>query len=300
MKVERGRNYRKRSLIRRRALLIGAAVLLVAALAALVFFASRAISSATKPAAAPVDPASAVSQAESASEPAPSSPESSAESSTQSGTESQSSASAESGTESGADSAAESVIPVEPGDYSDAAFIGDSRTEALKTYGLLKGADYYTYKGLKVDTVFTEPCIDVDGSKMTVMDAIGRKQYKRIYIMLGVNELGWVSTDIFIDDYGKIIDNLKETQPGATIYVQSILPVSAKKSEIDEIYNNPRINEFNGLIQAMAEEKGVTYLPVNTAVMDETGALPAGASTDGVHPNIDYCRKWTAYLDENT
>ena len=29
-------------------------------------------------------------------------------------------------------------------------------------------------------------------------------------------------------------------------------------------------------------------------------ALPAGASTDGVHPNIDYCRKWTAYLDENT
>ena len=300
MKVERGRNYRKRSLIRRRALLIGAAVLLVAALAALVFFASRAISSATKPAAAPVDPASAVSQAESASEPAPSSPESSAESSTQSGTESQSSAPAESGTESGADSAAESVIPVEPGDYSDAAFIGDSRTEALKTYGLLKGADYYTYKGLKVDTVFTEPCIDVDGSKMTVMDAIGRKQYKRIYIMLGMNELGWVSTDIFIDDYGKIIDNLKETQPGATIYVQSILPVSAKKSEIDEIYNNPRINEFNGLIQAMAEEKGVTYLPVNTAVMDETGALPAGASTDGVHPNIDYCRKWTAYLDENT
>ena len=300
MKVERGRNYRKRSLIRRRALLIGAAVLLVAALAALVFFASRAISSATKPAAAPVDPASAVSQAESASEPAPSSPESSAESSTQSGTESQSSASAESGTESGADSAAESVIPVEPGDYSDAAFIGDSRTEALKTYGLLKGADYYTYKGLKVDTVFTEPCIDVDGSKMTVMDAIGRKQYKRIYIMLGVNELGWVSTDIFIDDYGKIIDKLKETQPGATIYVQSILPVSAKKSEIDEIYNNPRINEFNGLIQAMAEEKGAIYLPVNTAVMDETGALPAGASTDGVHPNIDYCRKWTAYLDENT
>ena len=296
MKVERGRNYRRRGLVRRRALLIAAAVLIVAALAALVFFVSRAISSATKPDAAPVDPASAVSQAESASEPAPSSAESGAESSTQSGTESQSSAPAESG----ADSAAESVIPVEPGDYSDAAFIGDSRTEALKTYGLLKGADYYTYKGLKVDTVFTEPCIDVDGSKMTVMDAIGRKQYKRIYIMLGVNELGWVSTDIFIDDYGKIIDKLKETQPGATIYVQSILPVSAKKSEIDEIYNNPRINEFNGLIQAMAEEKGAIYLPVNTAVMDETGALPAGASTDGVHPNIDYCRKWTAYLDENT
>ena len=82
--------------------------------------------------------------------------------------------------------------------------------------------------------------------------------------------------------------------------MQSIPAGLRKKSEIDEIYNNPRINEFNGLIQAMAEEKGAIYLPVNTAVMDETGALPAGASTDGVHPNIDYCRKWTAYLDENT
>ena len=190
--------------------------------------------------------------------------------------------------------------PAEPGDYSDAAFIGDSRTEALKTYGLLKGATYYTYKGLKVDTVFTEPYIDEGGTKMTVMDAISRHQYQRIYISLGVNELGWVSTDIFIEDYGRIIDTLRESNPDATIYVQAILPVSAKKSEQDDVYNNPRINEFNALIEQMAKDKGATYLAVNTAVMDETGALPVGASTDGVHPNIDYCRKWTAYLDANS
>ena len=197
-------------------------------------------------------------------------------------------------------SAVSEAPPAEPGDYSDAAFIGDSRTEALKTYGLLKGATYYTYKGLKVDTVFTEPYIDEGGTKMTVMDAIARHQYERVYIMLGVNELGWVSTDIFIDDYGKIIDELKKSQPDATIYVQSILPVSAKKSEQDSIYNNPRINEFNALIEQMAKDKGATYLRVNEAVMDESGSLPADASTDGVHPNIDYCRKWTAYLDANS
>ena len=200
--------------------------------------------------------------------------------------------------EAGTDSSAPQAV--EPGDYSDAAFIGDSRTEALKTYGLLKNATYYTYKGLKVDTVFTEACIDEGGTKMTVMDAISLHQYNRIYISLGVNELGWVSTDIFIEDYGKIIDTLKETQPNATIYVQAILPVSQKKSEQDKIYNNPRINEFNALLEQMAADKGVVYLPVNTAVMDETGSLPVGASTDGVHPNIDYCRKWVAYLDENS
>ena len=280
--------------MRRRAALVCAAVVLLAAAGAGIYFGAGALTESSDvvsdaPSAAP----SAVSDAASAA------PETASEPEAVSSEEGAASSAAQ---DSAADSASavSEAPPAEPGDYSDAAFIGDSRTEALKTYGLLKGATYYTYKGLKVDTVFTEPYIDEGGTKMTVMDAIARHQYERVYIMLGVNELGWVSTDIFIDDYGKIIDELKKSQPDATIYVQSILPVSAKKSEQDSIYNNPRINEFNALIEQMAKDKGATYLRVNEAVMDESGSLPADASTDGVHPNIDYCRKWTAYLDANS
>lgn len=299
MKVQREKHYRKRSLLRRRILMVSSAVLIVAALGAGVYFAVNALTGAgiaESPDTSSVSDTSvpeAVSRGDTASEPEASEPPAVSDVSSQT-------SEAGSGDAAATSSAAEPSEPAEPGDYSDAAFIGDSRTEALKTYGLLNGATYYTYKGLKVDTVFTEPCIDEGGTKMTVMDAIALHRYKRIYISLGVNELGWVSTDIFIEDYGKIIDTLKETQPDATIYVQAILPVSAKKSEQDPIYNNPRINEFNELLQEMAADKGVTYLAVNTAVMDETGALPVGASTDGVHPNIDYCRKWTAYLDANS
>lgn len=290
MKVQRERHYRKRNLLWRRAAIVCAAVLLLAAAGAGIYFGAGALTASSDVVS---DAPSAVSDivsvvSETASEPEAVSSEEAASSAAQ---------------DSAADSMSSAVSeapPAEPGDYSDAAFIGDSRTEALKTYGLLNGATYYTYKGLKVDTVFTEPYIDEGGTKMTVMDAIARHQYKRVYIMLGVNELGWVSTDIFIDDYGKIIDELKKTQPDATIYVQSILPVSAKKSEQDSIYNNPRINEFNALIEQMAKDKGATYLRVNEALMDESGSLPADASTDGVHPNIDYCRKWTAYLDANS
>ena len=276
--------------MRRRAALVCAAVVLLAAAGAGIYFGAGAL---TESSDVVSDAPSAVSDAASAA------PETASEPEAVSSEEGAASSAAQ---DSAADSASavSEAPPAEPGDYSDAAFIGDSRTEALKTYGLLKGATYYTYKGLKVDTVFTEPYIDEGGTKMTVMDAIVRHQYKRVYIMLGVNELGWVSTDIFIDDYGKIIDELKKSQPDATIYVQSILPVSAKKSEQDSIYNNPRINEFNALIEQMAKDKGATYLRVNEAVMDESGSLPADASTDGVHPNIDYCRKWTAYLDANS
>ena len=302
MKVQREKHYKKKNLLRRRILIVCSAVLIVAAIGGGAVLAGSALAQNIVAS----DSSSAVSELPSSQgeDPAASGGESSEAAPESAGdTVSQADASEPAASdapvsEAGTDSSAPQ--PVEPGDYSDAAFIGDSRTEALKSYGLLKNATYYTYKGLKVDTVFTEACIDEGGTKMTVMDAISLHQYNRIYISLGVNELGWVSTDIFIEDYGKIIDTLKETQPNATIYVQAILPVSQKKSEQDKIYNNPRINEFNALLEQMAADKGVVYLPVNTAVMDETGSLPVGASTDGVHPNIDYCRKWVAYLDENS
>lgn len=302
MKVQREKHYKKKNLLRRRILIVCSAVLIVAAIGGGAVLAGSALAQNIVAS----DSSSAVSELPSSQgeDPAASGGKSSKAALESAGdTVSQADASEPAASdapvsEAGTDSSAPQAV--EPGDYSDAAFIGDSRTEALKTYGLLKNATYYTYKGLKVDTVFTEACIDEGGTKMTVMDAISLHQYNRIYISLGVNELGWVSTDIFIEDYGKIIDTLKETQPNATIYVQAILPVSQKKSEQDKIYNNPRINEFNALLEQMAADKGVVYLPVNTAVMDETGSLPVGASTDGVHPNIDYCRKWVAYLDENS
>lgn len=186
------------------------------------------------------------------------------------------------------------------GDFSDALFIGDSRTEALKIYGVADGASFLTHKGLMVNTAFTKPVIRTESGTMTVVDALKQEpQCKRVYIMLGVNELGWPNVQTFIDDYAKLIDAIRESQPNATIYVQSILPVSQKKSDTDSIYNNPRINQFNEQIEKMAKEKGVVYLAVNEALMDDTGALPVGASTDGVHPNIDYCRKWAEYLKAN-
>ena len=38
----------------------------------------------------------------------------------------------------------------------------------------------------------------------------------------------------------------------------------------------------------------------NKTVSDENGALPADASTDGVHLNKAYCQKWLAYLKNHT
>lgn len=185
--------------------------------------------------------------------------------------------------------------------FDDAVFIGDSRTQGFILYNNLSNATAYVDKGLKVDTAFTKADIEVDGVQMSAMDALAQNTgFQKVYVMLGVNELGWAYSDIFIEKYGELVDKIKEIKPDAEIYIQSILPVSEEKSNQDQIYNMTKINEYNGLIQEMAQEKEVYYLNVAEAVADSEGYLPQEASTDGVHLNKSYCAKWLDYLKCHT
>ena len=139
-----------------------------------------------------------------------------------------------------------------------------------------------------------------DGQKVTVMEALQQQSYAKIYIMFGVNELGWPYDDVFEEKYAKMVSDIRQLQPNAIIYVQNILPISAERSATDEIYNNNNVYRFNAVIKKMAEAQNVVYLDVASSVADETGALPAEASTDGIHCNGVYCDKWLEYLRTNT
>ena len=180
--------------------------------------------------------------------------------------------------------------------FDDAVFVGDSRTQGLENYDGLGNASYYAVKGLMVNTAYTKAALVVNGKKETVMQALSAKKFGKVYIMLGINELGWSSMQKFVDDYAQLVADAHKDQPGAKIYLQSILPVSAKKSASDAVYNNKKIGQYNQAIEKIAREKGAVYLNVAEAVSDASGALPQAASTDGVHLNAAYCAKWCEYL----
>ncbi|WP_411678002.1 GDSL-type esterase/lipase family protein [Caproicibacter sp.] len=182
--------------------------------------------------------------------------------------------------------------------FSDALFIGDSRTEGLRNYDGLSGATYYALKGLMVNTVYTRREIMDNGSKKTVMEAQAKHPFGKIYVMLGVNELGWSSMQSFVDDYSKMVKDLKKDHPKAEIYLQAIFPVSAQKSAESSIYKNSKIVSYNQAIQKIAKDQKVIYLDTARAV-SENGVLPEDASTDGVHLNSEYCAKWCDYLKAN-
>ena len=185
--------------------------------------------------------------------------------------------------------------------FDDALFIGDSRTEGFMMYSSLKNINAYCSKGLSITRIYEEAIVPMeDGRTVTVLEALQTQTFAKIYIMFGVNELGWANIDIFEERYTTLVCDIKQLQPDALIYVQGILPVSAERSKEDAVYNNENVYRFNDRIKKLCEEQNVIYLDVASSVADETGALPADASTDGIHCNGIYCDKWLEYLRNNT
>lgn len=197
----------------------------------------------------------------------------------------------------------ELYIPANTSDdafFDTALLIGDSRTEGLMLYTGLSNLDAYCSKGLNIEKVMTDPVVELDdGTMVTVLDALNYRHYDNIYISFGLNELGWAYDFLFIEAYQTFIDALKEVEPDATIYVENILPVSKALSDEDEIYNNPKIELYNGMLKEMCQQyEDVIYLDVASSVA-VGGVLPADASTDGRHCNRDYCEKWLDYIRKN-
>ncbi|MEG1314700.1 MAG: GDSL-type esterase/lipase family protein [Anaerovoracaceae bacterium] len=185
--------------------------------------------------------------------------------------------------------------------FDDAIFIGNSRTEGLFLYSGLSNAKCYAHKGLMVNTYFTEKTYNLNGTKVSMAEAIkANKSFKKAYIMLGMNELGWGYPKLYIEKYTKILKSIRKINPDVKIYVQSIIPVTKTKSQGDDIYNMKHINKFNKLLQQMAYKEKVYYVNVGEGVSNKAGYLPEDAAFDGVHLKAEYANKWLDYLKTHT
>jgi lysophospholipase L1-like esterase len=191
--------------------------------------------------------------------------------------------------------------PVGPEWFSDAVFIGNSLEQGFMLYAGLKTADMFAVQSISVANIGTDHVINAGGGNyLTILDAMARKSYRKVFVMLGINELSWATTETFYTKYAALIDKIRELEPEAELYLQSITPVTAKQSDNSTTFTNPRIHEYNEVIRQLAEDKEAHYLYVFDALADEDGCLPAGSSDDGIHPYPKYYPQWLTYLESHT
>ena len=185
--------------------------------------------------------------------------------------------------------------PVEDTYFENTAFLGDSRTQGFQLYSGLKTGTYYTAVGATVESVFTKK-VDTEAGKMPLLDAMAKQEFDKIYVMLGVNELGWNGTEIYHNQYAKLIDRLREEHPDSLVVLQTLIPVSAKQEAKKSYVNNTRIAAYNEVLRQLAEEKQCPYVDVAAAMTDEQGCLRSDWTSDGVHLNTKGCKAWLEYL----
>lgn len=190
--------------------------------------------------------------------------------------------------------------PAEEGYFADTVFLGDSRTEGFHLYSGLEEGQYLYAVGATVESVFTKATQETENDKVPILDALADMECGKVYIMLGVNELGWPRAEMFREQYGKVIDRVREEHPEAVVVIQSLLPVSAKQEAKGSYVNNERIAVYNGMLEELSAEKDCPYLNVAEAVTGEDGCLKEELTSDGVHLNTAGCKVWLEYLKTHT
>lgn len=186
--------------------------------------------------------------------------------------------------------------PVTDDYFSNTAFMGNSLMDGFKLFSGLTTCDYYAATSMTVVGATSKVCISLDnGSQGTVVDGLIQKPYGKIYILLGINEIGFDVTT-FIDYYSKMLDTIIAAQPDCDIYIMGITPVSEAKSSSGEIFNMTRITEYNTALHQLAADKGCYYMDLVSALAGPDGYLPASETTDGVHFSAQVYKTWLDYV----
>lgn len=183
--------------------------------------------------------------------------------------------------------------------FSDALFIGNSRTVGLALYGSMPDdVTFYATEGMNIYDLPTSSAQipPNSGPKVSYKSLLSTEKFGKIYIMLGINDLGTGTSQSFADYYKGIVDEIHAAQPDAIIYIQSIINISAARNAQGDIISNDNINEKNALLEKLANNEYIFYLDVNEPLRDENGFLNADYTSDGIHLGGGSLSLWENYL----
>ena len=144
------------------------------------------------------------------------------------------------------------IVDIDVLEYFDnTLFIGDSRTAGLRQFGYFETADFFATPGLSVYSI-PQTKVDVEGyEKIKLEELLVEKEYDRIYVMLGMNELGYRFPQT-VERYRDFIEDLQDQEPCAQLILCANLHVTSTRSNNDKFFNNANIDKMNEEIRILA------------------------------------------------
>lgn len=192
----------------------------------------------------------------------------------------------------------ETEPPIDDSYFTDAVFIGDSRMEGFRNSSGITQGTFLTSVGLSIDRMSEQTIATAEGT-ISVYQGLSGRQYDKIYLMLGTNDLGYYPWEEFPVNFKNIVEQFHKLQPNAIIYVCSVIYV--EEAKITTSYdNNDNVRKINNYLLEVCEQLDYCYyLNLNEIFSNGYGSLIEGASSDGVHLYETYCQQMLDYLKDH-
>lgn len=189
--------------------------------------------------------------------------------------------------------------------FSETVFLGDSVTNGLYTYcvknkGVLHGAKFLCAASYAVRHAVAEVggqnvvSITYQGQKMRPEDALAAMGAKRVFIMLGLNDITF-GVNWTMKNWDTLIQNIRAKCPDIEIYIQSGTPIWIPKEK--DGLTNANMDKYNGLLERYCKDHGCYFVNVAPIFKNEQGGLKAEYTLDKyVHLNNAGVEAWIAFL----
>lgn len=166
--------------------------------------------------------------------------------------------------------------------FDKSLFIGDSIVEGIKLYRLLDNAAILASNNMSISSAASGK-VKIDGGSVSIADTVAQKKPSHVFILIGSNDISWMSQDTFIRDYGKLIDLVAQKTAAKNIVVQSVFPVPATLEAKKSSYSNSKIDAVNAALKTLCTQKGVVYADIAGVLKSKDGKLDPSLSNGGVN-----------------
>ena len=124
---------------------------------------------------------------------------------------------------------------------------------------------------------------DGTGDILARLDPIIVSKPKKIFLLIGVNDLMFLTFPQIEDFYEKIVSRLVRETPTTQLYLESVLPIhnDLRRNGME----NEDIDILNKAIKQIANKYSATYINLNAKFKNTEGSLRTEFSLDGIHLN---------------
>ena len=199
--------------------------------------------------------------------------------------------------------------------FDDVVMIGDSVTLKLKNFvaqqrhndpAYFGGGQFLSSGSLgsgnalwEVSDKSVHP--SYQGEKLLLEQSIPMTGAKKVYLMLGVNDIAVYGLEGSVENYKTLLSQIKAAAPEVEFYIQSATPIceGAERGAL----TNENLKVYNQMLVEMCQELGLRFVDVASVLRDENGYLPREYCSDpdgmGIHLTDLACQLWLGYLMED-